>query len=329
MMVPITQDPSCLGGDRLTRRVAVLAVAMMLSILFTLPPAAAHAQADHLQQLSRKYQATLDEIARDVAGVMGIAVVDLTTGDSFGVNRTLVFPQGSSIKVALLIELFRQAEQSMLRLDESVTIGASTRTGGSGILQHFSDGASALSLRDLAVLMIVLSDNTATNVLIDRVGMDNVNATMASLGFGQTKLQRRMIRPQDSAAGRENVSTPAEAADLMARIAVCDLPIGAQACADLRSILELPKATPGRLPAGSRIAWKSGSITGVRAGWGIVDLPGRPFAIAAMVNYGDGDDASDAIAAAVEASHAHFARLAGATPNGARVPLRYLDPPRD
>ena len=313
----------------MTRRIAALAAAIGLIGLVTLLPAPAHAQADHLQQLSRKYQTTLDQIADDVAGVMGIAVIDLATGDSFGVNPTLVFPQGSSIKVALLIELFRQAEQSMLRLDEAVPIEASTRTGGSGILQHFSDGASALSLRDLAVLMIVLSDNTATNVLIGRLGMDNVNATMASLGFPQTKLQRRMIRPQDSAAGRENVSTPAEAAGIMARIAACDLPIGGNACADLRSILELPKATPGRLPAGSRVAWKGGSITGVRAGWGIVDLPGRPFAIAAMVNYGDGDDATEAIAAVVEASHAHFARLAGATSHGARVPLRYLDPPRD
>jgi beta-lactamase class A len=311
----------------LTRSVSAAAATVVCASLFAVLPSPARSQTQHLQQLSQKYQSALEVIVRDVPGVMGIAVVDLTTGDTFGVNHTLVFPQGSSIKVALLIELFRQAEQGTLRLHDAVSIEAAVRTGGSGVLQHFSDGASSLSLRDLAVLMIVLSDNTATNVLIDRVGMDNVNATIASLGFPQTKLQRRMIRPQDSAAGRENVSTPAEAAGVMARIAACDLPMSAEACDDLRSILELPKATPGSLPAGVRVAWKGGSITGVRAGWGIVDLPGRPFAIAAMVNYGDGDAAVDAIAAAVTASHAHFARLAGATPHGARVPLRYLPPP--
>ncbi|HEX2167725.1 MAG TPA: serine hydrolase [Longimicrobiales bacterium] len=306
-------------------RTAAASVVLSLAIMHV--PSQVEAQTQHLEQLSRKYTATLDEIARDVPGVIGIAVVDLTTGERFGVNEGLVFPQGSSIKVPLLIELFRQADEGALQLDEAVVIDESVRTGGSGILRHFSDGASALSLRDLAVLMIVLSDNTATNILIDRAGMDNVNRTMAALGFPNTKLQRRMIRPQDSAAGRENVATPAEAAGIMARIAECDLPMSRDSCEDLRSILELPKATPGSIPSGSRVAWKGGSITGVRAGWGIIDLPGRPFAIGVMVNYTDGAAAEDAIAAVVEASHAHFARLAGVTSHGARVPLRYLDPP--
>jgi beta-lactamase class A len=289
----------------------------------------ATAQTAHLEQLALKYQTTLDEIARNVPGVMGIAAVDLTSGERFGVNENFVFPQGSSIKVAILVELFAQAERGTLRLEEGVPITAAVRTGGSGILQHFTDGASTLSLRDLAVLMIVLSDNTATNILIDRVGMEPVNAAMAALGFPQTRLQRRMIRPQDSAAGRENVSTPAEAAGIMARIANCDLPLKTDACAELRSILELPKATPGNVPAGTRLAWKGGSIEGVRAGWGIVDLPGRPFAIGVMVNYADGGAAGAAISAVVDASHAYFAKLAGATPQGARVPLRYLSDPPD
>jgi len=300
---------------------------IILFAFAALLPSSARAQAEHLQQLSDRYRDTLQQIARDVPGVMGLSVLDLATGESFGVNESLAFPQGSSIKIPVLIELYRQAEQGTLDLTEAVAIDAGVRTAGSGILQHFSDGASTLSLRALAVLMIVLSDNTATNVLIDRVGMDKVNATMASLGYPRTRLQRRMIRPQDSAAGRENVSTPAEAAGIMASIAACELPMSREACADLRSVLELPKTNPGNVPAGIRVAWKGGSITGVRAGWGIVDLPGRPFAIAVMANYTDGDSAVAAIAAVVEASHAHFARLAGATPHGARVPLRYLDPP--
>lgn len=309
---------------KLTYAAAPIALALAILLL----PSRTHAQVEHLAQLSAKYQHTLDEIAREVPGVMGISVIDLSTGDVFGVNQSLVFPQGSSIKVPLLIEMYAQAEQGTLRLDESVPIAAAVRTGGSGILQHFSDGTSALSLHDLAVLMVVLSDNTATNILIDRVGMDNVNEAMARLGFGHTKLQRRMIRPQDSAAGRENVSTAAEAAAIMARIAKCDLPMSPEKCADLRSILELPKSVPGSVPGSTTVAWKGGSITGVRAGWGLVDLEGRPFAIAAMVNYTDGDAASDAIGDALDASYAHFARLAGATSHGARVPLRYLtDPP--
>jgi beta-lactamase class A len=299
----------------------------VFGVTLALLPAPVRAQVEHVEQLTRKYHEELAAIARDVPGVMGIAVVDLTTGERSGVNETLVFPQGSSIKVPLLIELYAQSDQGRLRLDESVPITAAVRTGGSGILQHFTDGTSALSLRDLALLMMLMSDNTATNVLIDRVGMDNVNARMASLGFGETRLQRRMIRPEDSAAGRENVSTPAEAVGIMMRIASCELPMSAESCADLRSILELPKTNPGSVPASTRVAWKGGSIEGVRAGWGIVNLPGRPFAIAAMVNYTDGAAAGAAIAAVVDASYAHFSKLAGATPHGARVPLRHFAPP--
>src|SRR5690606_25299928 len=152
-----------------------------------------------------------------------------------------------------------------------------------------------------------------TNLLIERVGMERINATMAELGFPSTRVQRTMIRPADSAAGRENISTPAEAVGLMTRIASCDLPVTEANCEDLRSILEVPKDNPGSIPTSVTVAWKGGSITGVRAGWGIVEGPGRPFAIAAMVNYPDSAPASDAISRVTDAAYDHFRRIAGAT----------------
>lgn len=289
-------------------------------------PRSASAQEAHLRMLTQKLQGELREIAEEVPGVMGVAVVDLSTGERFGVNDTLVFPQGSSIKVPILIELYLQAEAGRLQLDERVPVRAADQAGGSGILQRFGDGTSMLSLRDLAVLMIVLSDNTATNLLIDRVGMENVNRTMQELGLSETKLQRMMIRPEDSARGNENLSTPAEAAALMGRIARCELPMAREQCRNLRSILEIPKSGPlsDPIPSGIAVAWKPGGITGVNAAWGIVGLPGRPYVVAAMVNYSDGDLAGDAVRRASEVTYAHFSRLAGATPHGTRVPLRYL-----
>lgn len=292
--------------------------------LLALSPSPATAQEAHLEILSEKFQEELEGITRDVRGVMGVSILDLTTGQHFGVNEDLVFPQGSSIKIPILIELYRQANAGELRLDERLPITTGEMAGGSGILKYFGDGESEVSLRDLGVLMIVLSDNTATNLLIDRVGMERVNATMAELGLPSIRLQRRMIRPQDSAAGRENVATPREAAELMRRIASCELPMSGELCGEVRSVLEFPKTVPGEVPSTVKRAWKGGSIQGVRAGWGIVDLPGRPYAVGVMVNYSDGAEAGVAIDEAATAAYRYFSLLAGATPHGTRVPLRHL-----
>ena len=194
----------------------------------------------HRAQLAAKLQGDLQRLAAAAPGVVGISVVDLSSGQRFGVNEGLVFPQGSAIKIPILIELYRRADLGELRLTDRLPVRRDNQVGGSGLLQYFADGGSEMSVHDLAVAMIVLSDNSATNILIDRLGMDRVSRTMAELGAGQTKLQRKMIRPEESARGNENLSTPAEAADLMVRIARCHLPLATASCAGLKSILDIP-----------------------------------------------------------------------------------------
>jgi beta-lactamase class A len=281
------------------------------------------AQVEHLQILAEKYRSELARIAQTVPGVMGIAAIDLTTGEVHGTNENLVFPQGSAIKIPILLELYRQAGEGRLRLEERVQVRAAGQVGGSGILQRFGDGTSELSVRDIAVLMIVLSDNTATNLLIDRLGMERVNRTMHEMGLSSVRLQRSMIQPEESARGNENLATPRDAAMLMSRIARCDLPVSAPGCAEIREILEIPKDGAFRrpIPAGVPVAWKPGSIEGVSTAWGLVQLPGRPYALAVMINYSGGDAAQDAIRDASDASYRHFSHLARATAYGARVPL--------
>jgi len=306
-------------------RICRIAAGLALAVLSVAAPARPHAQATSAAtppraQLSAKLRTTLDRLAAEAAGVVGISVVDLSTGERWGVNETLVFAQGSAIKIPLLIELFRRADAGELALTDRKTLTAADRTGGSSLLQYFSDGGSAFSLHDLAVPMIVQSDNTATNMLIDAVGMDHVNRTMASLGFAQTKLQRKMIRPEASARGDENVSTPREAVELMARLWRCDLPLAATSCAEVRRLLELPKGGEFRqpIPANVRVAWKPGGLEGVSTAWGVVDLPGAPYAVSAMVNYGDVRP-GEVVRAVSAAVYQHFALLAGATPFGTRV----------
>jgi len=239
------------------------------------------------------------------------------------VNDTLTFPQGSTIKVPLLIELFRQDAVGQLTLSTRVAVRAADRTGGDGLVQYLGDGTSELSLGDLAMFMVTVSDNTATNILIDRVGMDRVNALLRELGVPQVKMQRKMIRPRESAVGNENIATPASAATIMAKIARCELPLPKERCAALRRLLEIPKGGPieASVPEGVKVAWKPGDIEGVNTMWGLVDLPGRPYVVVGMVNYSDADEGLRALRRIADAAYGYFHVLARSTPYGARVPL--------
>lgn len=306
-----------------TRGTARKCVAAAVAGAAAVAPRPAAAQDAHLRILGEKFQAGLEEIADAVPGVLGIQVLDLTGGERFGVNEELVFPQGSAIKVAILTAMYVGHARGELDVNRRVPVRAADRVGGSGYLTHFGDGTSELSLHDLAVFMITISDNMATNILIDQVGMEKVTAIMAELGFANMKLQRKMIRPEESAKGNENLSTPAEAAGLMARILRCELPMPEALCREMRAVLEIPHEGPiqDAIPRGITVGQKTGGITGVRTNWGYVDLPGRPFALAVMGNYGESDEMSDAIREVAELSYHYFSRLAGATPYGTRVPV--------
>jgi beta-lactamase class A len=299
--------------------IATCGAALMLSAA----PSVSVAQPAQRAILAAKLRTELRQIADETKGVVGAQVIDLATGERIGVNDTLTFPQGSAIKIPLLIELYRQDETGALKLSTRVPVRLADRTGGSGLLQNLGDGTSELSLGDLAMFMITVSDNTATNMLIDRVGIDKVNATTRAFGVPDVKLQRKMIRPRDSFAGNENIATPASAATIMAKIAKCELPMSKQRCGELRRLLEIPKGGPieASVPEGVRVAWKPGDIEGVNTAWGLVDLPGRPYVVVGMVNYSDADEGMKALRRIADAAYGYFHVLARSTPYGARVPL--------
>ena len=274
--------------------------------------------------LHAKLERQIEQVASEFDGVMGIVVKDLTSGESFQVNAEMVFPQASSIKLAILIELFRQAQMGGLRLEERVEVKRGQMVGGSGVLQRFGDASSALSLRDLAVLMIVLSDNTATNLLIDRLGMDNVNQMLRKLGLEQTRLQRKMMDQESRRAGRENLSTPREMTTLLELLHGGKV-LDASHTAALLEILKYPKenASPLRngLPDGIALANKGGSLPGVRCDSGIVLLPDRPYVISVMTTYGhDSHAAERAISEVSRRVLEYFERLARSNAQGVRLP---------
>ena len=207
---------------------------------------------------------------------MGIFVKDLTTGETFAVNADTVFPQASAIKIPILIELMHEAQTGKLNLSERVEIHRAGLVGGSGVLQFFSEGDSAVSLRDLAVLMVVLSDNSATNLIINRVGMDNVNAMLIGLGLDKTVLARKMIDIAAEQADQENRSTPRQMATLVEELNAGKL-LDAEHTKMALEILEYPKDSPLRagVPSTVTVAEKPGSLSGAQCDSGIVFLAGR------------------------------------------------------
>ena len=156
-------------------------------------------------QLKTAFVTQLETLADRVDGVVSYTVVDVSTGDRFARLDTELLPTASTIKIAILYELFRQAEEGRIALDDPQPLSPSARAGGAGILQELR--SPVLSLRDLATLMIVLSDNTATNAVIDAVGMDNVTRRMEGLGLTGIRLRRRMIDLEAARRGDENVAT--------------------------------------------------------------------------------------------------------------------------
>src|SRR5205807_2632453 len=150
------------------------------------------------------------DVDQHLDGVAGIAIEDLTTGDHIFLHADEVLAQASSIKITVLAELYRQAQQGKLKLTDLYTVQASDLVPDSDIMNGLTPGVTKITLRDLATMMVAVSDNSATNVLIDRLGIENVNAFLDSLGLTHTRLRRKMMDLKAAGAGRENIGTPRE-----------------------------------------------------------------------------------------------------------------------
>jgi beta-lactamase class A len=251
-------------------------------------------------------------IVHETDAVVGVAIVDLTDQRSFYLNADAVYPTASTIKIAVLAELYRQNERgSGAKLGDLYTVNAKDGVGTEGILQSMSAGVSRITNHDLALLMVSLSDNSATNVLIDRVGMDNVNNWLAQLGLERTRLRRHMLDVKAAQEGRENTATPRELLTMLQALhggRVFDK----KTTEDFFKMLSTQKSSyiPRLLPADLVIANKPGSLDAVRNDAGIVFVPGRPFAIAVMTTF-SGDDlaAEQCIARIAKVAWSYFDRV--------------------
>jgi beta-lactamase class A len=290
------------------RKISPAVVIFFLAVAAVLPAAA---QSRFPALLDAKLQAGVRGIEGGLDGVLGLALKDLKTGKTLLINEREVFPQASSIKIAVLFEMFKQAEEGRLDLDGFLTVDESNKVAGSGVLYYLGRPSLKLSVRDTAVLMVVLSDNTATNLIIEKVGMEAVNRRLDALGLGKTRLRRKMMDLKAAGEGRENVSTPLEMMTLLERIWKGEV-LKDPYRKGLLDMLAIPKESPLRsgVPEDVEVAEKPGELEAVRCDSGIVMLSGRPYVLCVMTTYLKRDgDGNPAIAAISRLVYEHFSRL--------------------
>ncbi len=165
------------------------------------------------------------EALKGFRGTMGVAAKNLTTGETVSVDADTVFPTASAIKTAVMVEVFHQVAEGRLRHDTPVVLKAADKVDGSGVTQRLHDGLT-LTVDDLLDLMITVSDNTATNLLIGLVGTARIDERMAGYGLPHTKVYRPTFRdgrpdvfPEEEKQFGFGATTPREMARLMELIA--------------------------------------------------------------------------------------------------------------
>ncbi|MGV3721124.1 MAG: serine hydrolase [Actinomycetota bacterium] len=244
-------------------------------------------------------------------GKVAVAVKHLDTGEEFYLHADDVMPTASLIKTAVMVETYRQAGEKRVDLEEKLTLRAEDRVPGSGILTQLSPGLS-LSLRDAVRLMMALSDNTATNLVLDKIGLPATAATMEKLGYPETKIHSKVFKrdssvfPERSKQFGLGSTTARESIRLLEAIHKKQL-VSPEACeamlGHLRACQDADKF-PRFLPAGVRVAFKSGSVNASRTAAGILYTSSGPVAVCVLTNENEDqrwvpDNAGDKLCAEV------------------------------
>lgn len=267
-----------------------------------------------------KLEHDLAVLAAELDGVLGLGARNLSTGEEIYWNPERIFPQGSTIKILILIELYRQVQAGQVDLKATYRVRDADKVDGAGILKELGHETVCLTIHDLAVLMIVLSDNTASNLLIDLVGMEHINQTMQTASLQYTRLTRRFQDYYGLHAGLDNTSSPQEMVRLLTMLYQQEW-VGQKATTAILDLMQRPK--PGEirqlLPESLPIAHKPGGLNGGVSDAGIVFLPESPYVIALMTNFlHDTNQGRDILARASWLVWRYFEMVQSFTPLGAR-----------
>ena len=258
-------------------------------------------------------QARVEALAGEIDGVVGVYAQELASGATVTVNPDLVFPMASVVKVPILYELYRQVEAGTADLDRRIAFEQRHMVPGSGILQDLAFGLMP-TLKDLATLMITVSDNAATDMVLEEIGVGRVEAAMRELGLAsiaipmpirgilyntvgldaanpehtyalyQQRTKENYIDWNCRAYGdvENNVASPRDLAALLADIErrATLSPGSCTAMIDIMRRQKYNTIIPLHLPSEATVAHKTGSLRGIRNDAGIVYAPGLTYTIA-------------------------------------------------
>jgi D-alanyl-D-alanine carboxypeptidase (penicillin-binding protein 5/6) len=270
-------------------------VASLLWISFTFPlPGRATELADRLAPLIKAHK-----------GKVAVYVKNLGTGETFSHLADEPMPTASLIKLPVMVEALRQAKEGKIDLDAKITVGQAEKVPGSGILtQHFSDGA-VITLRDAMRLMIVYSDNTATNLVVEAIGLPSTREEMKRLGFANTAIHAKVYRrdtsidPEGSKKFGLGVTTANETGRLLEMLekkeildeASCKIALDTlKRCEDRTKIARFLRKTIS-------FAHKTGYVGDVRTDAGILYGPQAKIVVVVLTNENEDQSSGDENAA--------------------------------
>ncbi|MCI6011374.1 MAG: class A beta-lactamase-related serine hydrolase [Firmicutes bacterium] len=226
--------------------------------------------------------AMTDRLA-NVEGKIGVAYIDLSTGQRLFCGNTKVFPASGMVMLMALTECFRAMEEGRIRKDQTYRLDLNSvkiETRASfGVLNHLHDGIE-LTVEDLYTLMITVSDNLAFNILTDLLGMDRINETFRSLGYSNMRINRKIYDLEKMAMGVENTVSVEEIASIFERIYRGQL-VSRSASRSMLELLELHQQhniLPHPFSETMRIAHQTGVDEDVLLDAGIVSAQ-NPFVL--------------------------------------------------
>jgi beta-lactamase class A len=248
----------------------------------------------------------IQDLVDKTEGTWGIHLEDLDKNETWSLNENEPFFAASIIKVPIMAAVFSAYEHGMFTLSDTIVLKREDLVGGSGVLQHLTPGIS-LTVYDYMTLMIIQSDNTATNVLIDLVEVENIQKTMEEIGMKNSSFYNKLMTVPVKTKGR-NIITASDIATLLKKLTMGSI-VSYYACEQMIDILKRQQfrdCLPDRFPEpssdiiGANVEWelanKTGWVTGIRHDIGVLYIGQRTMNVVVLSKDVDDREAKQVIA---------------------------------
>lgn len=252
-----------------------------------------------MEKLINRVQA----ITTEAGGTWGIVLKDITTNERWAFNEREMFYSASVVKIPIMAAVYQAAEQGKFTLDDKLPLNAKDLVGGAGVLQHMTPGTK-IAIRDIVTLMIIQSDNSATNILIDLAGVEFIAEFMKEIGMTDSTFYNKLMIKSSKRTG-SNMTNALDNATFLEKLHNGEI-VSAQASKSMLNIMrkqQVKNCLPHKLPYQEiktddegppwKLAHKTGWIPGLRHDVGIFYVESKPF-IASVFSKDVNDLASEA-----------------------------------